>query len=120
MGVIFFLFLHEASFISFWSRKNINKKLSPINYELPKEIGEYVHRVGRTGRAGNKGKSTSFFDPERDDRIGKGLTNALMQNQTEIPEFLKKYIEPSGVSALSEGMGKIKIENEEDSDGDGW
>ena len=44
-----------------------------------------------------------------------------MQNQTEIPEFLKKYIEPSGVSALSEGMGKIKIENKEDSDGDdGW
>ena len=33
-----------------------------INYDLPKSIDEYVHRIGRTGRVGNKGKSTSFFD----------------------------------------------------------
>jgi ATP-dependent RNA helicase RhlB len=32
-----------------------------INYDLPYEPGDYVHRVGRTGRAGNKGKSISFL-----------------------------------------------------------
>ena len=36
-----------------------------INYDLPKEIEDYVHRIGRSGRVGNKGKSTSFFDPEK-------------------------------------------------------
>ena len=33
-----------------------------INYDLPKSVDEYVHRVGRTGRVGNVGKATSFFD----------------------------------------------------------
>ena len=34
-----------------------------INYDLPESIDEYVHRIGRTGRVGNVGKATSFFDP---------------------------------------------------------
>ena len=34
-----------------------------INYDLPSSIDEYVHRIGRTGRVGNLGKATSFFDP---------------------------------------------------------
>lgn len=36
-----------------------------INYELPKAIDDYVHRIGRTGRVGNRGKATSFYDPEQ-------------------------------------------------------
>lgn len=35
-----------------------------INYDLPKDIDEYVHRIGRTGRVGNRGISTSFYDPK--------------------------------------------------------
>ncbi|MFT6791590.1 MAG: ATP-dependent RNA helicase RhlB [Cellvibrionaceae bacterium] len=31
-----------------------------INYTLPEEAEDYVHRIGRTGRAGNKGVSISF------------------------------------------------------------
>ncbi|MEQ3657640.1 MAG: DEAD/DEAH box helicase [Glaciecola sp.] len=31
-----------------------------INYDLPKFADEYVHRIGRTGRAGNKGLAISF------------------------------------------------------------
>ena len=33
-----------------------------VNYDMPKSIDEYVHRIGRTGRVGNIGKATSFFD----------------------------------------------------------
>ena len=32
-----------------------------VNYDLPYEPQDYVHRIGRTGRAGNKGKSISFL-----------------------------------------------------------
>jgi ATP-dependent RNA helicase DDX3X len=32
-----------------------------INYDLPKDIDDYVHRIGRTGRAGKKGLATAFF-----------------------------------------------------------
>lgn len=35
-----------------------------VNYDLPKSIDEYVHRIGRTGRVGNRGKAVSFFDSE--------------------------------------------------------
>lgn len=30
-----------------------------INFDLPSDIEEYVHRIGRTGRVGNLGKTTS-------------------------------------------------------------
>lgn len=32
-----------------------------INYDMPKIIEDYVHRIGRTGRAGASGISISFF-----------------------------------------------------------
>ena len=33
-----------------------------INYDLPSDIDDYVHRIGRTGRAGNVGRATAFFN----------------------------------------------------------
>jgi ATP-dependent RNA helicase RhlE len=35
-----------------------------INYELPRVAEDYVHRIGRTGRAGKKGDATSLVAPE--------------------------------------------------------
>ncbi len=35
-----------------------------INFDLPKLADEYVHRVGRTGRAGNKGQAISLVGPK--------------------------------------------------------
>lgn len=32
-----------------------------INFDFPRNIEEYVHRVGRTGRAGRTGESISYF-----------------------------------------------------------
>ncbi|AHA08624.1 ATP-dependent helicase [Bacillus toyonensis] len=34
-----------------------------INYDIPLEKESYVHRTGRTGRAGNKGKAITFITP---------------------------------------------------------
>jgi len=35
-----------------------------FNYDLPKDKGNYVHRIGRTGRAGKKGKAITFVTPQ--------------------------------------------------------
>lgn len=35
-----------------------------VNFDMPKLADEYVHRVGRTGRAGNKGEAVSFVGPK--------------------------------------------------------
>lgn len=48
-----------------------------VNYDLPKTIEEYVHRIGRTGRLGNSGKAVSFFDPENDQAIAPYLVSTL-------------------------------------------
>jgi len=40
------------------------KVLWVINFDLPKLADEYVHRIGRTGRAGNKGNAISFVGPK--------------------------------------------------------
>ena len=51
-----------------------------INYTLPESPEDYVHRIGRTGRAGTKGVSISFISeddafllPELEKYLGKKL-----------------------------------------------
>jgi len=36
-----------------------------INYDLPEDAENYVHRIGRTGRAGHEGRAISFATPEQ-------------------------------------------------------
>lgn len=50
-----------------------------INYDLPSTVDEYVHRIGRTGRVGNRGKATSFYDPNQDSAIADQLVTILNQ-----------------------------------------
>jgi ATP-dependent RNA helicase RhlE len=40
-----------------------------INYDLPEEPENYVHRIGRTGRGTNKGKAVSFCSSEEKERL---------------------------------------------------
>ena len=46
--------------------RGIDIKFLPyvINYELPRSPKDYVHRIGRTGRAGSEGKAISLIAPE--------------------------------------------------------
>ena len=59
-----------------------------VNYDLPTDIDDYVHRIGRTGRAGNTGLSTAFFN--RGNRgIVRDLIELLKEAHQEIPPFLE-------------------------------
>ena len=40
-----------------------------INYELPEDLEFFIHRVGRTARAGNKGTAITLFEPSDEDAI---------------------------------------------------
>uniref|UniRef100_A0A8D8S712 ATP-dependent RNA helicase vasa, isoform A n=2 Tax=Cacopsylla melanoneura TaxID=428564 RepID=A0A8D8S712_9HEMI len=59
-----------------------------INFDLPQEVDEYVHRIGRTGRVGNKGRATSFFDPDQDGALVPDLIRILKDSDQEVPDFL--------------------------------
>ena len=52
-----------------------------INYDVPMEKESYVHRTGRTGRAGNKGKAITFVTPNE----GKFLRSIERYIGFEIP-----------------------------------
>ncbi|KAJ3023756.1 DEAD-box ATP-dependent RNA helicase [Thoreauomyces humboldtii] len=59
-----------------------------IQYDMPDKIEEYVHRIGRTGRAGNTGKATSFWN-EENSAIRRGLIDTLKSTGTAVPQFLQ-------------------------------
>ncbi|KAG9294170.1 hypothetical protein G9A89_021529 [Geosiphon pyriformis] len=61
-----------------------------INYTFPLTIEDYVHRIGRTGRAGNKGISHTFFTLHDKSHSG-ALINILKQAKQKIPEDLLKF-----------------------------
>lgn len=65
---------------------------SVINYDFPRNIEEYVHRVGRTGRAGKSGTSLSFLT-RSDWRSAKELIEILKEANQEVPEELEKMAE---------------------------
>ena len=69
-----------------------------VNYDLPDDTEHYVHRIGRTGRAGHEGRAISFATPEqgRDVKSIEKLIKAALPI-VEHPEFPKeKFIEEPG------------------------
>lgn len=55
-----------------------------INYDLPKDIDDYVHRIGRTGRAGKKGLATGFFS-DGDAGLARSLMETLSETNQAVP-----------------------------------
>ncbi|KAJ9531203.1 P-loop containing nucleoside triphosphate hydrolase protein [Haematococcus lacustris] len=49
-----------------------------VNMDLPKTFEDYVHRIGRTGRAGTRGRATSFYT-ERDSFLVTQIKTALSE-----------------------------------------
>jgi len=48
-----------------------------INFDLPKCIDDYIHRIGRTARAGKYGTSISFVTRDDDRKILRNLVDLL-------------------------------------------
>ena len=88
---------------------DIPKVKHVINYDLPSSIEEYVHRIGRTGRIGNQGMATAFFQSNRDAPLARSLVKVLAdvsqaptchhttpslhtpsQASQDVPEFLEQ------------------------------
>eukprot|EP00996_Jenningsia_fusiforme_P004706 NODE_555_length_2108_cov_58.694512_g512_i0.p1 GENE.NODE_555_length_2108_cov_58.694512_g512_i0~~NODE_555_length_2108_cov_58.694512_g512_i0.p1 ORF type:complete len:617 (-),score=147.28 NODE_555_length_2108_cov_58.694512_g512_i0:164-2014(-) len=61
-----------------------------VNYDMPKTIEFYQHRIGRTGRAGSKGVAVSYLTPQDVD-IMFDLTNLLKNCKQKIPKELSDH-----------------------------
>ena len=60
-----------------------------INYDLPTDIDDYVHRIGRTGRAGKKGIATALFC-DKDYPLARELCDRLTETGQEVPNWLSQ------------------------------
>merc|ERR1712013_123731 len=59
-----------------------------VNYDMPKEVDEYIHRIGRTGRVGNTGRATSFFDERENAALARPLVKVLTDVKQPVPDWL--------------------------------
>lgn len=59
-----------------------------INFDMPEEIENYVHRIGRTGRSGKTGISTTYINRSIEEAQLLDLKHLLMEAKQKIPEFL--------------------------------
>ena len=59
-----------------------------INFNCPNHLEDYVHRVGRTGRAGNKGTAYTFITPS-EAQYSKDIIKALKGSHANVPEKLQ-------------------------------
>jgi len=75
-----------------------------INLDMPQGddgVESYVHRIGRTGRAGATGKSHTLWVAKTDRKTAPQLTQLLADAKQEVPDFL-------AAAAASAGKGRGK------------
>lgn len=59
-----------------------------INYDAPNHMEDYVHRVGRTGRAGNTGIAYTFVEPS-EERAASDISKALKLSKNIVPDEIE-------------------------------
>nr|GLL32560.1 DEAD-box ATP-dependent RNA helicase 37-like [Ipomoea trifida] len=78
-----------------------------VNFDLPNDIDDYVHRIGRTGRAGKTGLATAFFN-EGNSSIARSLADLMQEANQEVPAWLSRYAARSSHGGKSRrGAGRF-------------
>ena len=70
-----------------------------VNFDVPREAEAYVHRIGRTGRAGREGLSLTFFTPRERSRLrqierltGTRMEEVPIPTPAEVSEFRARRV----------------------------
>ncbi|XP_019155382.1 PREDICTED: DEAD-box ATP-dependent RNA helicase 37-like [Ipomoea nil] len=78
-----------------------------VNFDLPNDIDDYVHRIGRTGRAGKTGLATAFFN-EGNSSLARSLADLMQEANQEVPAWLSRYAARSSHGGKSRrGAGRF-------------
>lgn len=85
-----------------------------INYDVPRDCDDYIHRVGRTARAGNEGRAITLVSVEDqlffkriEDFIGRSIEKLpIPESLGEAPEYAPKKKEKPGRKKYSHTHGK--------------
>ncbi|KAG5444618.1 DEAD (Asp-Glu-Ala-Asp) box polypeptide 41, partial [Clonorchis sinensis] len=63
-----------------------------INYDMPEDIENYVHRIGRTGRGHKRGLATTFINKSVDESTLLDLKHLLIEANQRVPDFLVELV----------------------------
>ncbi|ORZ12062.1 P-loop containing nucleoside triphosphate hydrolase protein [Lobosporangium transversale] len=66
-----------------------------ILFDMPKEIEDYVHRIGRTGRSGKTGIATTFINMNSSEQILLDLKHLLKEAKQRVPPVLEALEDPT-------------------------
>ena len=62
-----------------------------INVDMPTSLASYIHRIGRTGRAGQTGRAVTLFtENETDVSLLRSIGHAITESGNTIPEWIHK------------------------------
>lgn len=75
-----------------------------INYDMPKHMDDYVHRIGRTGRAGKRGAAIGFVNEKC--RYCTDLAALLRQANQDVPSWLSLLAKENSDNYANKGKGK--------------
>ncbi len=81
-----------------------------INYDLPDDVENYIHRIGRTGRAGKSGHAISFATPDqrRDVQEIERLLKAPLPISPHSQDTMEKFDRPKTIFSAHRGPGQRK------------
>ena len=68
---------------------DIKKVKYVINYEYPLTTEDYIHRIGRTGRAKETGIAYTYFDPVENKPLSRELVDILKEADQKVPKDLQ-------------------------------
>jgi ATP-dependent RNA helicase DDX3X len=71
---------------------DIPSVMDVINFDMPNNIDDYVHRIGRTGRAGNTGTALTFIN-DRNRSVLRDLAQILREAKQEIPSWFEAMLD---------------------------
>ncbi|KAL6627343.1 hypothetical protein ACP70R_031069 [Stipagrostis hirtigluma subsp. patula] len=71
-----------------------------VNYDFPTGVEDYVHRIGRTGRAGATGSAYTFFG-DQDSKYASDLVKILEGANQSVPPQLKELAQRGGYGGRS-------------------
>ena len=101
---------------------DVNNLTHVINYSLPQDTESYVHRIGRTGRAGNQGTAITFISPSEFRQFGNmkreikadikkeqlpSVQDVIAIKRSKLQDDLQEVIESGNYTEYKEMAGEI-------------
>ncbi|CAE7661576.1 RH42, partial [Symbiodinium necroappetens] len=81
-----------------------------VNYDAANNTEDYVHRIGRTGRAGCKGFAVTFLDRRADAGKAKGIMEVMQRTNQPVPADLRDMVPGPGQALPLRTNGRLRPE----------